>query len=135
MIFVFLGLLNGGCITLSRVLNGQLSAKQGMFYASLLNHLIGFAFLSFLLLVFIEPLHIDVQSPLLFTGGAIGAVYVAINSFVMTRLGTTKAIVMVVSGQMLFGLVMNVIDNGVEELALEMIGALLVVAGAIIKGR
>ena len=85
--------------------------------------------------MFIETIRLDVQSPLLFTGGAIGAVYVAINSFVMTRLGTTKAIVMVVSGQMLFGLVMNVFNNGVEELALEMIGALLVVAGAIIKGR
>ncbi|WP_261884319.1 DMT family transporter [Vibrio pelagius] len=139
MIFVFLGVLNGFCITLSRVFNGQLSAKYGAFHASLVNHVVGFLFLSLLLFTVSVSLFGPVQAmpsdPVLYLGGVIGALYVAVNSFVMVRLGSTNSIVMVVSGQMLFGLVMEMSTKDLATLKIQLIGALLVVLGVFLKGR
>jgi len=135
IIFLILGILNGFCITLSRVLNGQLSTKHGVFHASLVNHVIGFIFLSALYLFISEPLRAFPQEPVFYLGGVIGALYVAINSFVMLRLGATNSIILVVSGQMLFGLVMEIYHFGSENLGLQVVGAMLVVLGVCLKGH
>jgi len=135
MMFVILGILNGFCITLSRVLNGQLGTKHGVFHASLVNHIIGFIFLSVLFIIISEPLRGLPHEPLLYIGGVIGALYVAINSLVMVRLGSTNSIVLVVSGQMLFGLLVEIYSMGFENLGLQVTGAGLVVLGGFLKGR
>jgi transporter family-2 protein len=139
MIFVLIGLLNGFCITLSRVFNGQLSTKYGAFHASLVNHVVGFLFLSLLLFTvsvsLLDPLYTMPNEPELYLGGAIGALYVAVNSFVMARLGSTNSIVLVVCGQMLFGLLMEVYTKDLAFLEMQIIGAGLVVFGVIWKGR
>lgn len=135
MLFVILGILNGFCITLSRVLNGQLSAKHGVFHASLVNHVVGFMFLSVIFVVISEPLIELPHEPLLYIGGLIGALYVAINSLVMVRLGSTNSIVLVVSGQMLFGLLVEMYHMGFENLGVQVIGAALVVLGVFLKAR
>ena len=139
MIFVLIGILNGFCITLSRVFNGQLSTKYGAFHASLVNHVVGFLFLSILLLTMsvslLCPLQAMPSEPLLYLGGVIGALYVAVNSFVMVRLGSTNSIVLVVAGQMLFGLVVEMYTKGIATLEMQMIGAVLVVFGVLLKGR
>ena len=137
MIFVFLGVLNGFCITLSRVFNGQLSTKYGAFYASLVNHAVGFLFLSALLTMvsvsFWGPLQMTSGQPWLYLGGVIGALYVAVNSFVMTKLGSTNSIVLVVCGQMLFGLAIDMYSAGSENLSLQVLGAGLVIVGVVSK--
>ena len=139
MTFVLIGILNGFCITLSRVFNGQLSTKYGAFHASLVNHVVGFLFLSILLLTMSVSLLGSLQSmpsePLLYLGGFIGALYVAVNSFVMVRLGSTNSIVLVVAGQMLFGLVVEMYTKGLATLEMQIIGAVLVVLGMLLKGR
>ena len=139
MIFVLIGILNGFCITLSRVFNGQLSTKYGAFHASLVNHVVGFLFLSILLLTMSVSLSGPLQAMpsefVLYLGGVIGALYVAVNSFVMVRLGSTNSIVLVVAGQMLFGLVVEMYTKGLAILEMQMIGAVLVVLGVLLKGR
>lgn len=139
MIFVFLGILNGFCITLSRVFNGQLSTKHGAFHASLVNHIVGFLFLSILLLTasfsLLGSLQAMPNEPELYLGGVIGVLYVAVNSFVMVRLGSTNSIVLVVAGQMLFGLVVEMHTKDLATLEMQMIGAVLVVLGVLWKGR
>ena len=75
------------------------------------------------------------NEPELYLGGAIGALYVAVNSFVMARLGSTNSIVLVVCGQMLFGLLMEVYTKDLAFLEIQIIGAGLVVFGVIWKGR
>ena len=139
MIFVLIGILNGFCITLSRVFNGQLSTKYGAFHASLVNHVVGFLFLSILLLTMslslLGPLQAVPSEPVLYLGGVIGALYVAVNSFVMVRLGSTNSIVLVVAGQMLFGLVVEMYIKGLATLEMQMVGSVLVVLGVLLKGR
>ena len=137
MIFVLIGILNGFCITLSRVFNGQLSTRYGAFHASLVNHVVGFLFLSLLLFTvsvsLLDPLHTMPNEPELYLGGAIGALYVAVNSFVMARLGSTNSIVLVVCGQMLFGLAVDIYSSRLEDLGLNVLGAGLVITGVVAK--
>ncbi|MBF4246947.1 DMT family transporter [Vibrio anguillarum] len=135
MEFILLGLLNGFCITLSRVLNGQLSVRNGAFHASFVNHAVGFVSLSLLLIFVTEPVNALPQDLTLYVGGVIGALYVAVNSFVMVRLGSTNSIVLVVAGQMLFGLFIEVYSFGFEQVGAQFLGAVLIVTGVFFKGR
>lgn len=135
MEFIILGLLNGFCITLSRVLNGQLSVRYGAFHASFVNHAVGFVSLSLLFIFVSKPVNALPQDLTLYAGGVIGALYVAVNSFVMVRLGSTNSIVLVVAGQMLFGLFIEVYRFGFEHVGGQFLGAVLIVTGVFIKGR
>ncbi|ATC59532.1 DMT family transporter [Vibrio anguillarum] len=135
MEFILLGLLNGFCITLSRVLNGQLSVRNGAFHASFVNHAVGFVSLSLLLIFVTEPVNALPQDLTLYVGGVIGALYVAVNSFVMVRFGSTNSIVLVVAGQMLFGLFIEVYSFGFEQVGAQFLGAVLIVTGVFFKGR
>ncbi|ASG01799.1 MULTISPECIES: DMT family transporter [Vibrio] len=135
MEFILLGLLNGFCITLSRVLNGQLSVRNGAFHASFVNHAVGFVSLSLLFIFVTEPVNALPQDLTLYVGGVIGALYVAVNSFVMVRLGSTNSIVLVVAGQMLFGLFIEVYSFGFEQVGAQFLGAVLIVTGVFFKGR
>lgn len=135
MEFILLGLLNGVFITLSRVLNGQLSVRNGTFHASFVNHAVGFVSLSLLFIFVSEPVNALPQDLTLYVGGVIGALYVAVNSFVMVRLGSTNSIVLVVAGQMLFGLFIEVYRFGFEQVGVQFLGAVLIVIGVFFKGR
>lgn len=135
MEFILLGLLNGFCITLSRVLNGQLSVRNGAFHASFVNHATGFVALSLLFIFVAKPVNALPQDLTLYVGGVIGALYVAVNSFVMVRLGSTNSIVLVVAGQMLFGLFIENYSFGFEQIGAQFIGAVLIVTGVFFKGR
>ena len=76
-LYLLLGLTNGICIALSRMLNGQLSSQRGAFYASYINHIVGCLFLSVLVLYWSNP---SIEYPTditLYSGGVIGALYVA----------------------------------------------------------
>ena len=135
MLLLIFGTLNGFCIALSRIINGQLSISRGAFIASFINHLIGFIFLSALVFVLVLPLQALPQEPYLYLGGLVGALYVAINSFVIVRLGSTSSIVLVVSGQMLFGLIVEAYRFGVVNLDVQIFGATLIVIGVLLKGH
>lgn len=135
MEFIILGILNGFCITLSRVLNGQLSVRNGAFHASFVNHAVGFVSLSLLLMFISDPVNALPKDLTLYVGGGIGALYVAVNSFVMVRLGSTNSIVLVVAGQMLFGLFIEVYRFGFQQAGVQFLGAVLIVTGVFLKGR
>lgn len=135
MEFIILGILNGFCITLSRVLNGQLSVRNGALHASFVNHVVGFLSLSLLFMFISDPVNTLPKDLTLYVGGVIGALYVAVNSFVMVRLGSTNSIVLVVAGQMLFGLFIEVYRFGFEQAGVQFLGAFLIVTGVFLKGR
>lgn len=110
--FIFLALINGICIGLSRSLNGQLSLYKGPFKASFYNHIFGFLFLS--LVLFFLDIELSSLAPAwhketwyLFLGGVIGALYVALNSYVLNQLGAMKAALLVISGQMVTGVLLD----------------------------
>jgi transporter family-2 protein len=114
--FILLALINGLFIGLSRSLNGQLSLSKGAFNASFYNHLVGFLLLSLILIGF----GLDLKSMssgwasgtwYLYLGGLIGALYVALNSYVLNKMGATKAALLVISGQMITGVLLDYFFN------------------------
>lgn len=108
MIFVLFALFNGVLIALARALNGRLAAQRDAFYASWINHIVGFIAMS-LVLIFISgpPDGIADVPPLLYIGGAIGALYVSLNSYIVPKLGVTVATLLVIAGQMVMSVVLD----------------------------
>lgn len=134
-LYIILALLNGVCIALSRILNGQLCQTKSAFSASTVNHFVGFGFLSVLIMIFTIPVDSLPPQPILYTGGIIGALYVAINSYIMTRLGSTDAMIMVIAGQMLFGVLMEFFTDDLRNLPLQLSGVGLIIVGIWLKGN
>lgn len=135
-IFILIALFNGVCIVTSRTLNGKLAQNSNAFYSSLINHLVGFIFLTIFVL-WIKNYHsIELSTiPLIaFAGGIIGAFFVVINSYVLPLLGVMLTSVLAIFGQMISSLVIDIF-GGVESnnLLLQIIGVLLIISGVLIK--
>lgn len=90
--YIINSLLNGVCISLSRSMNGRLSMERNAFYASLWNHIVGFIFLSLILFVQRDDMtSFHFNAPwYAYSGGAMGALFVAVNSYILPRLGSTQ---------------------------------------------
>lgn len=128
---IVLALLNGVCIGLSRAINGRLALDRGAFHASLCNHIVGFLFLS-LLLVATGSVNGATfgQAPWgAYLGGVIGALFVALNSYVLPRLGTLRAALLIISGQMLAGVVIDRLRDSGDTISAQILGVGLILLG------
>ena len=114
--FIFLALLNGCCISFCRILNARLAEDSSAFNASLWNHSIGFIFLSIIVYFTSSvPVTTIMAAPIsLWSGGVVGALFVALNSYVLSRIGATLTATLVIAGQLLTGVTLDVINNGTE---------------------
>ncbi|PKH06359.1 DMT family transporter [Moritella sp. Urea-trap-13] len=133
-LFILLALLNGFCIAISRIWNGQLASYSGAFKASYVNHITGFIFLSIVMILLFEPPQLsDGQNMWVYLGGFIGAIYVAINSLAMSHLGSTNTMVLVIGGQMCFGLFLDSSTNSPSELLIKVLSVMSIVIGVYLK--
>ncbi|EEP92712.1 DMT family transporter [Yersinia kristensenii] len=130
-IYIVLALCNGVFVSLSRTINGRLGMDTNIFYASFWNHLVGFLFLT-LILVVMGGLSGGFQQSapfIAYLGGAMGALFVAINSYVLARIGSTQSALLVISGQMLTGVVIDQFMQLNSSLVMQLSGAILIIAG------
>ncbi|WP_374420919.1 DMT family transporter [Chromobacterium sp.] len=130
-VYILLALLNGVCIGASRAINGRLAQQGGAFAASWWNHLVGFLLLSALLPMLSGSAGSGLaDAPVgAYLGGVLGALFVAVNSHVLTRLGMMKTTLLVIAGQMLTGILLDRLA-GIERPALaQLLGAALILAG------
>ncbi|MBL4829906.1 MAG: DMT family transporter [Aliivibrio sp.] len=139
---VVLALGNGLLIGLCRAINGRLSQSKGAFSASFYNHLVGALLLVFMITLFgylnvaetlnwgeiimMDWQHIPIMS---YLGGVIGALYVAINSHVLTRIGALKTALLVISGQMVTGVMFDVVGQPFLDSIIQLVGVILIIAG------
>ncbi|WP_375083521.1 DMT family transporter [Providencia sp. SKLX074055] len=130
-LYIFIALFNGVCIVMSRTLNGKLAQQRNAFYSALINHLIGFLFLTVIVLVLNQYQFNLTEIPLIaFVGGIIGAFFVVINSYVLPLLGVMLTSVFVICGQMISSLVIDTV-NGIQNqnAYLQLIGVALIIVG------
>ena len=132
ILLILLALLNGCCISFCRILNGRLGQDTSAFDASLWNHIVGFAFLSFIVYFTPSvPIETLINAPLTtYIGGVIGALFVAINSYVLSRIGATLTALFVIGGQLLAGVVWDAVNYGAEFT--QMVGVLCILAGILV---
>ncbi|QEL56205.1 DMT family transporter [Chromobacterium paludis] len=134
---MLLALTNGFCIAASRAINGKLAQSRGAMSASFWNHLGGFLFLSLLLIVGSAPYRLPLQAPgLAWLGGAMGAWFVAINSMALPRLGVMKTTLLVITGQMISGVLIDHVSGASAKSApLQLVGIALILAGLYLSKR
>lgn len=133
--YIFIALFNGICIVTSRILNGKLAQHHNAFYSALINHVIGFLFLTVIVLSLNQYQFNFNDIPLIaFVGGIIGAFFVVINSYVLPLLGVMLTSVFAICGQMISSLVIDMV-NGIQSqnAYLQLIGVTLIIAGAMIN--
>ena len=128
---VVIALLGGAAVGMSRSINGRLTMTRGPFVASVWNHAIGFLLLTvYILLVHRVGLPLLGQTPaFFFFGGVIGAVFVAISSYVFPRLGAARSGLLIIGGQMMTGLLIDYLRGTAEFHIGQPAGVALILAG------
>ncbi|TXH71948.1 MAG: DMT family transporter [Thiothrix sp.] len=128
---ICLALICGLLISLTRAANGQVGMSLGAFKASYWNHIVGFAFLTLLLVLssgFVWEQ--AAQAPwYVYLGGVLGTFFVAINSYVIPRLGVTKTALLVISGQMLVSVLISNYNGSFVTLSMQLVGVGLILLG------
>ncbi|MBW8283425.1 MAG: DMT family transporter [Rhizobium sp.] len=106
---ILIALAGGAAVGMSRSINGRLTMDRGAFRASFWNHFIGFALLSVFVVLFErQGLALLAEVPAwAFTGGVVGAVFVAISSYVFPRIGAARSALLIIGGQMIAGLAID----------------------------
>lgn len=134
---ILLALFNGVCISISRAVNGRLALSHGAFHASLCNHILGFLFLSLLLAVGcgFNGLALGHAPWGAYFGGVIGALFVALNSYVLPRLGTLRAALLIISGQMLASVVIDRLRDSGGSAGAQILGVGLILLGVYLARR
>lgn len=142
MIAVVAGCIAGAVVGVQRALNGQINEHSHQsFTTSLLNFITGTAFLVILILMGIVTNQIELVSlPAgpwwIYTGGAIGVIYVAFTSTIVQHLGVLTFTLFSVGGQLVGSLVIDLVSptNGVDISVYLITGIVMTYAGVIAGG-
>lgn len=128
---ILLALFNGFLNIISRVFNAKLGMYVSAAGAAFWNHFVGCLFLALIASFLAKERWISIEGiPFyLFLGGMVGACYVAINSFVLPKIGATKATVLVIAGQIVIGTMIDAANGKISNLNNTIIGIPLVILG------
>ncbi len=127
----------GVLVILSRQVNGRLSLSTTPLVSSFWNHLVGFVFLTVLGLAIggLIPDNLGEIPWWVFTGGALGVVFVAAGSWLITRIGAVNSTLLVISGQMVSGVLFDWARGIPVTLWASGLGVLLIFAGMALTQR
>ena len=129
MIFIFLSILTGVIIVVSRILNTKLSEKIGLLESSYFNYLTG-AVTSIILFVG-ESFNLSSLKTVPFygyLGGILGVSIVILNSVVTPKLSAFYVTLLIFIGQLFTGIVIDWIVSGHLPIN-KLIGGIIVVCG------
>ncbi|MET3924509.1 DMT family transporter [Devosia sp. 2618] len=136
-IFILYAVLAGILVGLSRQLNGRLALSTSPLVASLWNHIVGFALLTVIGLVvggLITPG--AAETPWwAFLGGPVGVIFVASGSWLIARIGAVNTALMVIGGQMVSGVVLDIVRSAPLTLWASALGVALIVTGVFLTQR
>lgn len=128
---ILFALLAGILVSLSRQLNGRLALSTTALIASYWNHIVGFAVLTVLGLILggLWPEGALSAPWYAYLGGTIGVVFVASGSWLIARIGAINTAMLVIGGQMISGVLLDLARGNTENLAASAIGVAMIIAG------
>lgn len=127
----------GLLVILSRQVNGRLSLSSTPLISSFWNHCVGFVFLSIVGLIIggLIPANIAEMPWWIYTGGAIGVVFVASGSWLITHIGAVNSTLLVIAGQMVFGVIFDFLRGAPVTIWAAAAGVVLILAGMALTQR
>lgn len=142
LIPVALAGLAGGIVGIQRALNGKINIYSGQHWTtSLLNFIMGTAFLLLLTAILIPTGHYEFQTlpawPIwIYTGGVLGVIYIAYSATIVQQLGVLASTLLSVGGNLFGALLIDWLfpAHGVKVSAWLVSGILLSFAGVIVGG-
>ncbi len=134
---VILASIAGLLVGLSRQLNGRLALSTSPLTASFWNHIIGFGVLTALGLAIggLYPPGAQAAPWHAYVGGAIGVVFVASGSWLIARIGAVNTAILVIAGQMVSGVALDLFSETPPVVWASMVGVALILAGTALTQR
>lgn len=128
---IVLALAGGALVSLSRSLNGRLALGTSPLRSSAWNHAVGFAALSIVALAFggLMPDGWPRAPWTAWAGGPLGVVFVALGSYLVARIGAAVTAMLVIAGQMVSGVVLDLAQGAAGAIWLQAPGVVLILAG------
>ena len=129
--------LAGVLVGVSRQVNGRLSLSTSPLVSSFWNHLIGFALLTVIGLGLggLIPSTAAAAPWFAYVGGPLGVVFVAAGSWLIPRIGATNTALLIIGGQMISGVVLDLMSTAPRPLLASIIGVGLILAGMVLTQR
>ncbi|MEL6571761.1 MAG: DMT family transporter [Pseudomonadota bacterium] len=132
--FAGVAILGGVLVSLSRQINGRLSLSLSALHSSYWNHLVGLLAVTAFGLAFGG---LFVGDPWgapwwAYLGGPIGFVFIAASSWAITRIGAAQTALLIIAGQMVFGVIVDVASGTAGDTSARVLGVVLILAGMII---
>lgn len=129
--------LAGALVGVSRQINGRLSLATSALGASFWNHLVGFLFLSLIALLRggLLPQGWPAAPVTAWAGGTVGVIFVALGSWLVARIGAAQTAMLVIAGQMVSGVALDLAALGPQGLAPRLTGVALIMAGMALATR
>ncbi|KKC31299.1 DMT family transporter [Devosia psychrophila] len=130
-LFITYALTAGILVGLSRQLNGRLALSTSPLIASFFNHAIGFVFLTILGLILGNLLLPGASSTpwWAYLGGPVGVIFVASGSWLIARIGAVNTALLVIGGQMVSGVALDLARGAPLTLWASALGVVLILAG------
>lgn len=134
-ILSLIALAGGAALGINRSLLGELGSGIGPAKASVINHLGGAIFL--LLILFIKQerfvLSTFIEAPrYAYIGGVIGALFVALVSWLLPKVGAMKTTILLISGEMLVSTAIDYFSGKVTSIPLTVLGLGFVLLGVFV---
>lgn len=121
----------GVLVIVSRQVNGRLSLSTSALDSSFWNHIVGLVFLTLIAFAF-GGLFTEgsTEAPLwAYFGGPIGVVFVAASSWLVTRIGAAQTAMLIIAGQMVSGVVLDIVMQAPGSIWARCIGVLMILGG------
>lgn len=127
----------GALVGVSRSVNGRLSMATTPLIASFWNHVVGFAFLSTAAFLFggLMPNGWPDAPLTAWAGGTVGVLFVASGSWLVARIGATMTAMLVIAGQMVSGVALDLAMGRAEGLWVKAVGVALILGGMALLRR
>ncbi len=136
---ICLAIFYGMVIALGRTINGQLSKSVGALFASFWNHLVGFLFLSLLVVVMQRTQLMQIPFNTIPTsawlGGVWGAIFVLLSSYVFPKLGAMKTSMLIIAGQIISAVLWDIATQNGEIHWIRIIGVALIAFGIYLSAK
>lgn len=129
--FASLAILAGVLVSLSRQINGRLALSTSAMESSFWNHIVGLVFITIVALLVGGLFAGEPQNApwWAYLGGTIGVIFIAAGSWLIARIGATQTALLIIAGQMISGVVLDIIMGAPGDVLARSLGVALILAG------